>query len=315
MQSFRHCYTFNDKKWHEADKLAELKVPRYWVHMQRDQEAHQILEHFDVPDTVLTALFEETTRPKYREIDHDSTLVVVRALNLNPQCEPDDMVSLRILFDSERLLTVRNRPVQAVIETIEQMKKGKLACETPIEVVMVILTNIVKRLEDYVDKLSERLDHIEDAVVLDDNHDLSELNSLRRTVSRFCRHLFPQQDAFRKLALTSHVQNDPEKLHQLHGIADSMTIMVEELAFIRERCEILVQDIDARVQTQSNNNLYVLSILSAIFLPISFLTGLFGINVGGMPWVESEIGFMILCASCLVIVGFEIWLFKRKKWI
>jgi zinc transporter len=64
-----------------------------------------------------------------------------------------------------------------------------------------------------------------------------------------------------------------------------------------------------------NNKMYLLSVVAAIFLPLSFLTGLLGINVGGIPGAESKLGFIVFIILLVIIVAIQIWYFKKKKWL
>ena len=64
-----------------------------------------------------------------------------------------------------------------------------------------------------------------------------------------------------------------------------------------------------------NRTMYALSVIAGIFLPLGLLTGLLGINVGGMPGVENGWAFWITCALLVVLAAAEVWLFRRLKWI
>ena len=64
-----------------------------------------------------------------------------------------------------------------------------------------------------------------------------------------------------------------------------------------------------------NQRLFVLSILSAVFLPISFVTGLFGVNVGGMPGVDSPLAFALLVAGLIVATTAMLAIFRWRRWI
>ena len=70
----------------------------------------------------------------------------------------------------------------------------------------------------------------------------------------------------------------------------------------------------AQIAQQQNNRMYMLSILSAIFLPLGFLTGLLGINVGGMPGAENGDAFWIFVAMLGVMVCFQFWILRKLKW-
>ena len=64
-----------------------------------------------------------------------------------------------------------------------------------------------------------------------------------------------------------------------------------------------------------NQRLFVLAILSAIFLPLSFVTGLFGVNVGGMPGVDSGLAFAILCAAMVGLTGILFGVLHKMDWL
>ena len=61
--------------------------------------------------------------------------------------------------------------------------------------------------------------------------------------------------------------------------------------------------------------MYILSLIAGIFLPISFVTGLLGINVGGIPAAENPWGFLIVSLLLLTIVVLQVILFKRRHWL
>ena len=60
--------------------------------------------------------------------------------------------------------------------------------------------------------------------------------------------------------------------------------------------------------------MYVLSIVAAMFLPLGFLTGLLGTNLGGIPGAQSPVGFLAFTFLMVVIIGLQLWFFTRKHW-
>lgn len=95
---------------------------------------------------------------------------------------------------------------------------------------------------------------------------------------------------------------------------DRITRYVEDLDAIRARAQIVKDELVSSLSDQLNRNLYVLSVVTAIFLPLGFLTGLFGINVAGMPGVDNDAAFWIFIAFLFVVVAAQIAFFKRNKW-
>ena len=77
---------------------------------------------------------------------------------------------------------------------------------------------------------------------------------------------------------------------------------------------VIQEELLSQLSEQLNQRTYVLSVVAAIFLPLGFLTGLLGINVGGIPGAESPYGFVVFTLLLLVIVGIQLWYFIRKRW-
>ncbi|MBC8423805.1 zinc transporter ZntB, partial [bacterium] len=84
---------------------------------------------------------------------------------------------------------------------------------------------------------------------------------------------------------------------------------------IRDRATVTQEELNSSLTEQMNKTMYVLSIVAGIFLPLGLLTGLLGINVGGIPGTESPWAFTIFCIMLGLIAGWQIWLFKRKRWM
>ena len=75
------------------------------------------------------------------------------------------------------------------------------------------------------------------------------------------------------------------------------------------------EELQAQLTERTNKTVYVLTIFSALMLPAALLTGLFGINVGGMPWVKSELGFWIIALGIPTFAVVEVLLLKLFKLI
>ena len=102
---------------------------------------------------------------------------------------------------------------------------------------------------------------------------------------------------------------------RLRETYDRLTRYIEDLDASRERAAVTQEELISRLSKQMDNRMYVLSIVAAIFLPLDFLTGLLGINVGGIPGAEYKAAFVIFCMLLVALVGIEITIFKRKKWM
>ena len=101
---------------------------------------------------------------------------------------------------------------------------------------------------------------------------------------------------------------------RIREVSDRLIRNIEDLDAVRERAAVTQEELLSRLSDQMNTRMYVLSVVAAIFLPLGFLTGLLGINVGGIPGTENPWAFLIFLLFIIVIfVGQMLW-FRSKKW-
>jgi zinc transporter len=156
-----------------------------------------------------------------------------------------------------------------------------------------------------------------DGVVMDaSNNELkSEISGIRREALTLRRYLSPQKEAMYKLLHDKiDLINEYERI-QLREITDQLIRYVEELDTIKDKVTLIQEELTNRIGEQMNNKMYLLSIISAIFLPLGFFTGLLGINVGGVPDTENPNAFYIFSGFLVVVVVLQLIYFRKKRWI
>ena len=100
---------------------------------------------------------------------------------------------------------------------------------------------------------------------------------------------------------------------QLGVIADRTALQVEDLEALRERAAVIQDEIMNQLSARLNRTMYLLSVIAAIFLPLGFLTGLLGVNLGGIPGSVWPWAFLVACIVFAVITAIEVWLFRRWR--
>ena len=138
------------------------------------------------------------------------------------------------------------------------------------------------------------------------------LSDPRRSVIRLRRYLEPQRAALTKLAQLDIPLLPQASRLQLRELANRSTMAVEELDALRERLISVQEEHDVNIAQRQAHHGYVLSMAAAIFLPLGFLTGLFGVNVGGMPGINSPWAFAILS---LAMIGLAALMYLILKWV
>jgi zinc transporter len=253
-----------------------------WVHLQCDAiDARQAMSALNLTGSVIDSLEALDTRPKTVQID-DGLLIYLRGINKNPDADPQDMVSLRIWFTQHGIVSARRlgRSLLSVEDVRDQLDQGMLV-PNPGGLVLELIKQVVVRIGEMVDILDEELVGFETADEIT-TRARQRLAVVRRQAAAIRRYLAPQRDALDALYRANALLST-EQAFSLREQTDRMTRYVEDLDLARERALVLQDELRNRIAEKQGMVLYVLSLVTAIFLPLSFLTGIFGMNVGACP--------------------------------
>ena len=290
--------------------------PALWVHLDRSyaESVNWIRDESGINPIIAEALIAAETRPR-AVARGDGALIILRGVNLNPGAEPEDMVGLRIWIERNRIVSVRYRRLQAVQDIRDELARGQ-GPETPGMFLANIAERLADRMEPVISGLAEDLDALDLAVDSStDEAPRHRLRTLRHRAIALRRYLSPQRDALIRLFMDDTPMLSGADKMMLHEVGDRMIRYVEELEEAREHALVLQDELMTRLSERMNKTMYLLTIVAAIMLPLSFVTGLLGINVGGIPLAESENGFLVVCIVMAVIGVVEVWLFKKLRWI
>lgn len=288
-----------------------------WVHLDgghegvRDwlKENVSYLDHF-----ILDALLAEETRPRVTEFK-DGVMVILRGVNLNDNAEPEDMISVRLWVDANRIISVQRRPLKAVRDMAAALSEGR-GPKTSGDFLTGLATRLFSRMEPVLSELDERTDNIEEVIL--DKPDIScrhEVIDIRKKAILLRRYIAPQKDVLSTLRSVEFGWIETKHRRSFQESQDRVMRYVEDLDAVRERAQIVKDELANIMADRMNKNMYVLSIVAAIFLPLGFLTGLLGINVGGMPGADNAAAFWIVCLMCAAFGFGLIAVFKKLKWL
>lgn len=284
-----------------------------WLHWDRShpQTGAWLRESSNISEFACDLLLEENTRPRLLDLPGQRRLLFLRGINLNPGAEPEDMVSLRIHAEPQRLISLRLRPLRATDELAAQLLRGEGPRGTA-ELALALAHQLTARVEGVLDELAEQLDAEEERLDADERYvpEHDAILHLRRRSAGLRRFLAPQRELFAQLARSGFGSGD-----LWNELNNRLTRYLEELEMVRERVVLVLESEDRRMSDKMNRTMYLLGIITGLFLPMSFLTGLLGINVGGIPGSQSEHGFLLTCLMILALVVFQLWLFRRLRWL
>ena len=296
----------------EENQLSR-KYKYSWEHLDANySETRNWLEEERGLDPIwIDALLAEDTRPRIVKISNEALLINIRGINTMDKDEPEDMVSLRMYITKNSIISCRFRKSKAV-----STLKNDFVKEDPPENVYEFVVRLCKYISDEmaltISHLSEEIDDLEEFVLKESDKDIRQrIIDVRRQMIILKRYLAPNNAVLQELLnLKSFVKHDIEDHHDLAEIYNKMLRFVEEVLSAKERLQVVHEEMNNHLTDRLNKNTLKLSVVATIFLPLSFLTGLFGVNLGGIPGAVGDYAFTIFCFAIFCVFLLQLFLFK-----
>ncbi|MEJ2059422.1 MAG: zinc transporter ZntB [Gammaproteobacteria bacterium] len=319
-QGFRLAYLLDGKG--RGRRLSWVEVQDWqpedgliWVHLDYSDPSIQtwIREESGLDDVICEALLAEETRPRSTPFQ-DGLMLTLRGVNLNPESDPEDMVAIRLWAEQGRIISTHRRRLLSVDELTQALERGLGPVDTS-EFLASLADHLVDNMAGVMENIEDATAELEDRVLSEQGSELRlALSHLRRQAIVLRRYLAPQRDAVAHLQAERIPWLTEKDRLLLREVGDRIVRYVEDLDTVRERATITHEELVSRLSEQLNRRIYILSIVAALFLPLSFLTGLFGVNLGGIPGQSDHAGFAWLIAGLVVTVGIQIWLLRKYRW-
>lgn len=287
-----------------------------WIHLDYSDAAAVLWlsERSSIDKIACEALLDADPRPSVT-VFGDAVMLILRGINLNQGAEPEDMVSLRVWAQHGRVITMRRRPIRVLSDVATALARGA-GPRNSSELLVAMVEQILNPVVTCVATLDDEIDACEEQALAAQTPDLrSRLTAYRRTAVVLRRFVAPQREAWNKLSQLSVSWITEMDREQLALAADRMVRTFEELESARDRAAVTHEELSSQVGELTNKRLYVLSLVTAVFLPLGFVTSLLGVNVGGVPGTATKWGFWILCGLFAVVGTLQWRLFKRKGWL
>lgn len=286
-----------------------------WLHICRNREGvGDWLEHtLGLPEPTAELLTSDDTRPRaFRE--GDTLVATLRGINFNPGAEPEDMVSMQLWSDGARVVTLRRQRLQTPRDTLADIDAGYGPTDAG-ALITSLVEQMIARMNRSIVDMNDHIDQLEEED-LDENPErmLDRISIIRRNCLALKRHMSPQHEALERISREAPPWFEEHDRREIAETIDRLRRYLDDLDISKESAVVLQDDLRARAVASTDRTSYLLTIVAAIFLPLGFVTGLLGINVGGMPGTDDPDAFWVVVGLCSAILVMQLLLFWRWRW-
>ncbi len=285
-----------------------------WVHLCASHEATSgyLMLDAKLDEVVVEALLAKETRSR-TAIRPTGALIIIKAMHRLEGASPNDMVGLRLWVDENRVITTRERDIDA-IEGMKLLVKGRTGPQTSGEFLTKLFEKIYADIEPHIEELEDSIADLDEQVSRGEiKQACSSLAETGHSAVVFLRHLSPQKNVLDTLIGSGIHFLSARDVERLMESRDQLTRLLESLHEVRDRGAIINEQIIRIQDIELNRAVYKFSLAATVFLPLSFLTGLFGVNLGGLPGMRNEGAFWMFSGVCVLFLAFSILVSKKRR--
>ena len=313
------------EEFSELDAIGRYagKPGMVWIQVQGitdPQIVHIVGAFFDIPMLAQEDILTVTSRPKFEE-HGEKLLAVARAVRIGVEEDTPRGQQISIVAAQNWVISFHEND-EKVFEAVEKRiadNKGNIRKWHAGYLVYSLLDTLVDRLLYQTEEIEDATTELEDSILKGtDDWDLNEVYRLKRIVVRLSRLAQPLKDMVSVLEHYEHPLLPPSLDMFLRDLYDHAIRAADRI----EHARMILQDLQEYHHTQqerrTNEVIRTLTVMSSVFIPLTFLVGLWGMNFQFMPEIHTEWGhkygyFLALGTMSLLAIGIILWM-KRKRW-
>jgi len=296
------------------DEVIQCEQP-CWLHLNytHRKSAEWLQSTPQIPDAVRDALAGDSMRPRVSRLG-DGFMIVLRSVNHNSDARRDQLVVMRVFINDKLIVSTRRRKVSAVDEVLTDLQNGNgpIDCGSWLVDICDALTD---HTSEFIEDLHDKIIELEDALLDQRMPARGELGLLRKQLIVMRRYMAPQRDVYARLASEKLAWMDDSERRRMQEIADRLGRGLDDLDAGVARTAILADEVASAMAESMNRRTYTMSLMAMIFLPATFLTGLFGVNLGGIPGGEWRYGFSIFCLLLVALAVGVAGYLRKRRWL
>lgn len=178
-----------------------------------------------------------------------------------------------------------------------------------------ILDTIIDGYFDVLDIITEKIDDLEESILQSTSREeLDEIRKIKNDLIYIYKYSWPLREVLSRMEKESSILIRPETDPYIRNIYDHIVQVIETTETHRELLSGLTEIYISNTSNRLNEVMKVLTIISTIFIPLTFISGVYGMNFHYMPELASKWGYPIVLTVMVILVGVMIMFFKRKKW-
>lgn len=319
------CYSKDDWTEKQCSNLEELLEEKCtsdvsWVHLSGIHKVdiiEKIGNQFNIHPLVLEDIVNANQRPKLEE-SKDYVYIVLKMIHYAPSTQKIEFEQISMVVGNNYIISFQendNNTFQQIRDRIKNTN-GKIRAKGVDYLAYALIDCIVDYYYVALEYLGEKIEILEDQLMVDPGpHVLQEIHSLKTEMLFVRKAIWPLREIINVLARGDSPLFNQGTLIYLRDVYDHVIQIIDTVEMYRDMVTGMFDIYISSVSYKLNEVMKVLTIIATIFIPLTFVVGLYGMNFKYMPELEWEWGYPAVLLFMGFITIFMISYFRRKKWI
>ncbi|NDV47416.1 magnesium and cobalt transport protein CorA [Paludibacter sp. 221] len=320
-------YNTNDVRETEVESVDDLRQIKdssdfSWLNVNGLHDAavmENIASVFDIPANIMSDVMNPDIRPKLEDFG-TGVFITLKTFQYHKRQKRLSVDNFSLIIFENTLISFQEQPGTMFNPVRERIRKYNKKIRTAgsdylaFALLDIIIDNYIYIMGIIGDKIEILEDYLYDKDEDFDKDILQKVNVYKRELSYFRRHIKPAREMIANLVkLDSDCLHDENNIH-FRELLDNMKDANDISDTYREMLYDLVNIYHTSISTKLNDIMKVLTIISVIFIPITFIVGVYGTNFEYIPELGWKYGYIAMWVVMAVVVIGMLWYFKRKKW-
>jgi magnesium transporter len=302
------CRAFLEKggvSWINVDGLNDIAI------------IERVGELFDIHPLLLEDVLSVDQRPKIEQ-QGSNLLITLKMLTYDHAQHSVIGEHVSILLGGHYVITFQERQgdvFESVRERIRQ-KLGRICRMKNDFLAYALIDAVVDNYFITLDGISESAEDVEEEMREQPDSETSHnISRLKRELLLVRKSIWPLREILHALSRGEYTPIEKSTEAFIRDVYDHTVQIIESVETLRDIVSGMLDTYLSTISFQMNKTMSVLTIIATIFIPLTFIAGIYGMNFRHMPELEWRIGYPLVLGSMAAIAAFMLLLFKRKKWL
>ncbi|MBU0532241.1 magnesium/cobalt transporter CorA [Candidatus Micrarchaeota archaeon] len=319
--STEHIQESEVKTVAECMPHVKSKKSTTWINIDGLKDT-KLLEEFganlNLHPLVVEDICHTRQRPKMEDYD-DYLYIVARMLSYSDKSNSIESEQVSIIVGETYILSIQEKEGDLFDNVRERIRKGKIRRTGPDFLAYLLLDTIVDNYFAILEKVGEKVELLEESVVKDPSpKSLFKIRALKREMLKLRKSVWPLRELLLNLERESTGKGaliKKETALYLRDVYDHTIQVIDTTETFRDTISGMVDIYLSSLSNRMNEIMKVLTVVGTIFIPLTFITGVYGMNFKHMPELEHTLGYPSALLLMFLLAVLMLLYFRQKKWL